>query len=366
MSTSTLEILLASNHHRPGPEASILLSAYEFTSANGLFTTTLLSITPSTKGQQTPLSSFLSYTSYLLHHAHRSTRCTLYGTLALTVLRLIFEDVSHAKLLSNPPIPLSVRIARQVPPFLPPGPDVRSAISTILDICIDSITHNLRLRLDCSLYISTLNLLHRILAHMNSMRTRLIYHWSLLWQTLLSLLRFLTTYASSLISMNPPETLHQLLTPFLSSLALAVAEGETLLPDWDSYDDLFYKLVEAGELLPRFKAAFFPPSTTNSATATAGSKPLGLEALDTLIHVSKHYHALLEAEKQTGKVGKNLEMREVGRVIRKGFESLEMPPGMAEGRFAAWERWREGEERGFLKRCARAAVEDGRRVVGGR
>lgn len=166
--------------------------------------------------------------------------------------------------------------------------------------------------------------------------------------------------------MNPPETLHQLLTPFLSTLALAVTEGETLLPDWDSYDDLFYKLVEAGEVLPRFKAAFFPPSTTNSATITAGGKPVGLEALDTLIHVSKHYHALLEAEKETGKVGKNLEMREVGRVIRKGFESLELPRGVGEGRFAGWERWREGEERGFLKRCARAAVEDGRRVVGGR
>ena len=32
----------------------------------------------------------------------------------------------------------------------------------------------------------------------------------------------------------------------------------------------------------------------------------------------------------------------------------------------AVEKWREGEERGFLKRVAREAVKDGRRVVLGR
>lgn len=170
-------------------------------------------------------------------------------------------------------------------------------------------------------------------------------------------MRFLTTYATSLISMNTPETLQQLLTPLLSTLALAVTEGETLLPDSASYDDLFYKLVEAGEVLPRFKNAFSVSSTSSTASSAGASA-----ALDTLIHVSNHYHALLEAEKQTGKVGKILEMGQVRRVIRKGFETLELP----EGRFAGWERWREGQERGFLKRCARAAVEDGRRVVGGR
>ena len=193
------------------------------------------------------------------------------------------------------------------------------------------------------------------------------YHWSLLWQTLLSLLRFLNTYASSLIPQNSPEVIQQLLTPFLSCLALAVTEGETFLPDPESYDDLFYKLVEAGEVLQKFKSTFFPSnnSTTSPSLAAASPSPLALPAINTLIHVSKHYHALLEAEKENGKLSKTLSPKEVGRVIRSGFETLRLPDTGATG-FRDWEKWREGEERGFLKRVARAAVEDGRRVVGGR
>lgn len=78
-------------------------------------------------------------------------------------------------------------------------------------------------------------------------------------------------------------------------------------------------------------------------------------------------------------------------MIRTGLETLDLPsegeasastyyptanPGLsasgsASGSgngswFRAWTKWREGEERGFLKRVARAAVEDGRRVVAGR
>ena len=43
---------------RPGPEASILLSAYDFATANPLFINILLTLPPSSKGQEPPLSSF--------------------------------------------------------------------------------------------------------------------------------------------------------------------------------------------------------------------------------------------------------------------------------------------------------------------
>ena len=107
---------------------------------------------------------------------------------------------------------------------------------------------------------------------------------------------------------SSPETIHQLLTQFLSTLALAVSEGETFLPDPESYDDLFYKLVESGEILSKFKFTYFPSSTAASHKEIA--------AIDTLIHVSNHYHTLLEAEKEKGRVGKTLEPREVSKIIR--------------------------------------------------
>ena len=61
-------------------------------------------------------------------------------------------------------------------------------------------------------------------------------------------------------------------------------------------------------------------------------------------------------------MGKNLSPREVTKVIRQGYESLDV--SFSEG-LDGWERYREGEERGLLKKCARVAVEDARKVVGG-
>jgi len=341
---------------RPGPEASILLSAYDFATANPLFINILLTLPPSSKGEEPPLSSFLSYASYILHHAHRTDRCTLYAQLSLTIIRLILEDAPSAKTLSTSP-PLTIRLCRQIPPLLPPSFKPRSPIEAILDIITDALTHNLRLRFPLALYTSTLTLLHRTLAHLVRTSTRLPYHWPLLWQTLLSLLRFLTTYAPNIQAQNPPSALHDLLHPFLATLALAVSEGYVFLPSPEAYDDLSYKLVEAGHVLSKFQSVYLPSSSTTTTLSTTTTA----QALTTLLHVSTHYYTLLE----TRKAGKNLSPREVSRVIRKGYETLRVPEEGKEGLMAG-ERWREGEERGFVKRVGREAVGDGRRVVLGR
>lgn len=74
--------------------------------------------------------------------------------------------------------------------------------------------------------------------------------------------------------------------------------------------------------------------------------------------IAKHFEGMMEEEK--GK-GKSLSPKDVMGVIRRGCETLVLPEG--EG-LERWGRWREGgDERGMLKRCARAVVEDARRVV---
>ena len=84
--------------------------------------------------------------------------------------------------------------------------------------------------------------------------------------------------------------------------------------------------------------------------------------IDILVAVSNHYHGILEQEKGKGIMSKNLNPREVGRVIRSGYDTLVLPnaEGMA---LDGWDKWREGDERGMLKRVGRVAVEDVRRWV---
>lgn len=279
------------------------------------------------------------------------------------------EDPTLCKAICEPTAVLTVRLCRQRQPLLPSHPTPRPPAASILDILIDTLNHNLRRRLDIPLYIACISLIHQLLSYLVSTRTRFNYHWSLLWQTLLSFLRFLTTYAASPSSQDPD--LPALVAPFLATLALTASAGDAFLPDPAAYDDFFYKLVEAGRYLPRFKEAFTPhPDTSSSSSSStnpaananaSNTAPSGLLShIDLLIHVSTHFHDFLEAERGTGRMGKTLSPREVSRVIRIGYETLQIPP--ADG-LDRWPRFREADEKALLKRAARAACEDTRKLL---
>ncbi|MCJ1381536.1 hypothetical protein MMC17_004647 [Xylographa soralifera] len=330
----------------PGPEAAILLSTYDFALANKLFCYNLITHS-APSSSEIPFSAFLSLTSYILQHASRSTRASLYALLALTTLRILLEDVLLCKRLCQPTPLLAVRLCRQRPPFLPPTPHPRPPAAHILDLAADALTHNLRRRLDTDLYASSLALVHRLFCCLAQNRTPLAYHWPVLWQALLSLLRFLATYAADLAAQ--PGDIHALLTPLLRVLALALLSGSAFLPDAPAYDDLVYKLVENSATLDKLQSAY----------------RLGEDSpVEVLRHVAAHYHGLLQTERGRGRVGKDLSPREVGRVIRGGYEGLVLPSGEGMG-LESWEGYREGEERGWVKRAGRVAVEDVRAWVRG-
>ena len=348
---------------RPDPSVAVLLAAFDFAAANKVFCYNLIICAEEAKGTETPLAAFLSLTSYILHHAYRSQRASLYAMLNILVIRIIVEDLALCKILCDSEKPIAVRLCRQRPPFLPLTGKARPAAAAILDICIDTVNHNLRRSLDMQLYIAVISSIHRLLSYLTFTQTRLEFHWPLLWQTLLSFLRFLTTNASTV--KNQSQDVQFLIEPLLSTMALAVLSGEIFLPDSPSYDDLFYKLVEAGDWMRKFREAYAEQLTAIAARQDAGAigattAGSGQNPIDVLTQVSAHYHTLVEEEKGRGRVGKNPSPREVSKVIKQGYETLSLP-GM-EG-LDRWDRFREGDERSLLKRAARYAVDDTRRLL---
>ncbi|KAI4117452.1 MAG: hypothetical protein LQ345_002317 [Seirophora villosa] len=364
----------------PDTSAAILLPSYDFINANKLYCRNLITHPADTPKSETPFSAFLSLTSYTLHHAHRSSRASLYGLLNLTTLRILTEDPTLCPKLFSPALSTSVRLCRQRAPSLPSTPSPRPLAAAILDIVTDTLTHNLRRRLDIPLYTASTGIVHRLLAHLAATGgTRFPYHWPLLWQTLLSLLRFLATYSGSLA---PDPDLPALIDALLATLCLAVAAGGVFLPDNDAddkeaaHDDLFYKLVETAHVLRKFKAGFFSPSSllppraavppTTTTTTPSHSYPppndssSGTRRIDALIATTAHFERLLDEERK-GK--QQLGPKEVARVIRKGVESLRVDEGSMEGVERWGGRWREVEEKSMLKKVGRKAVEDARRVV---
>ncbi|KAJ6029567.1 hypothetical protein N7499_000714 [Penicillium canescens] len=368
----------------PAQEAAILMATYDFTNANKLFGYHLVHSKSENNEEESPFSSFLSLTSYLLQHAYRSPRVGHYAELTLFTLRILVEDPIICKHICNEDGKRKVRICRQKQPYLPVVSGDRVLAAIIFDIMIDTITHNLRRRLDVNLYSHAIAITLRLLTYLSKNKIRLTYHWSELWRTLLSLMRFLTTYAADL-TINPKI---QTLTSSLADLiAFCVSGGDTFLPDPSSYDDLFYKLVETGPIISKFRAAY---ALTGAGSTSKAAEP-GIEqhvaAIDTLQSVSTHFYALLfysdgdnanaaavaaAAAAVSPKPDepasvplpsirkKNLSPREVHRIIKQGYDTLSIQP--PEG-LSTWAKWREAEWKSELKRAARCAVDDARQLV---
>lgn len=324
----------------PAPEIGVLLSTYDFANANKVFCFNLVSIEPETKGDASPMSAFLSLTSYLFQHAHRSQRAALYTHLSLFILQTLVEDQALVKRLCSEDNKLTVRLCRQRQPYLPLVRGSRTAVSVMIDIIIDGINHNLRRRLDVDFYTLSLGILLRILSYLSRAKARITYHWSELWRSLLSFVRFLTTYVTDILAIHRSSTMVSLL---VNLLAFALSSGENFLPDPAAYDDLFYKLVETGDILTKFRNAFDLGKSSS---------------MQTLVNVSGHYHALLESKE--GNAGKKiLSPKEVSSVIKQGYETLSIEAGEGLDR---WERFREADWKVALKKVARAAVEDAKKL----
>jgi len=292
------------------------------------------------------VSAFLSLTSYLVQHAHRSVRASLYTYVNLFTLQLVIEDQALAKRMCSEESKALVRLCRQRQPYLPAARGERVLASILLDIVVDAINHNLRRRLDIELYLLCVGILLRVISFLGRSRTRLAYHWSELWRSLLSFVRFLTTYAADIKSLPGAYTI---IDRLVNLIALSLSSGEAFLPDTASYDDLFYKLVETGDILIKFRDVYDLSKQSKS------------NSIDTLISVSQHYHSMLENEpKSRGR--QNLSTREVNKIIQQGYETLSI---QAKEGLDQWDRFREADHRGILKRMARVAIEDTKDLISG-
>ncbi|WPH04992.1 DUF1741-domain-containing protein [Acrodontium crateriforme] len=325
---------------QPGPEAATLLTLYDFTLANKLFSRHFITLASSDKAQPPPFSSFISFTSYLYQHAFRSARGSQYSYLSLLIFLVLVEDPVLAKLLCE--TSAAVRFCRQRPPFLPLPKSDRPYAAAIIDLLADGINHNLRKRLDATFYCQSLIVLSRLLSHLAKSRTKLPYHWSELWRTLLAFVRFLTAYADEMKSMLGTAEMQRELVGLLT---LALTAGEAFLPDATAYDDLVYKLVESGDALVKFRDTY------------ALSKPDDASPINTLIGVSKHYQELIEGQRAKKE---HLSPREVGKIIKQGYETLSIEAG---GFPNQTEPYREADHKTELKKIARIAVADAASLV---
>jgi len=266
------------------------------------------------------------------------------------VFRLLIEDAQLCKRICGEEAKTPVRLCRQRQPYLPIVKGDRILATALLDTMIDGVNHNLRRRLDVSLHTLCVGIMLRIISYMSRTRTRLTYHWADLFRCLLSLVRFVTQYQADVKGIPHIETL---LDHVVNLLALALSAGESFLPTPAAYDDLFYKVVETGDVLLKFKESF-------------GLAERKSNSIDTLLSVHAHYKQMLADGTGTTKAragrggGGRLTSLQVAEVIKQGYETLSI---QAKEGLDTWERYREADERNVLKKMAREAVSDMRALL---
>ncbi|KAI5302467.1 hypothetical protein KEM56_000676 [Ascosphaera pollenicola] len=324
----------------PNPEAAILLAVYDFINSNKLFGYTFVASLPENKksGEESPFSAYLSLTSYLLSHAYRTERASVYAEINLFALRVMIEDPMLCKQICSDSNKRPVRLCRQKAPFLPLVQGDRVLATAVVDILVDAINHNLRRSLDMNLYCHTITILFRLFTYLSSNKTRLTYHYSQLWRTLLNLVRFLTQYSSDFLQNPKVTTLTSSLTDLIT---FCISAGDTFLPDPASYDDLYYKVVESGSILQTFKNIYKPTSVKNQVRNE--------RSIETLLSVANHFNSLLfmpEKDKQQPPANKekgpeedaaesrsvtprpssakkkHLSPKEVHEIIKQGYDTL--------------------------------------------
>lgn len=319
----------------PSPRAAVLLPTFDFAHMNKLFCVEFVA-TSKDKSQESPFAAYISLTSYIVQHAHLSIRATHYARVNLMVFRLLIEDTALCTALCSTSS-LPIRICRQRQPHLPSVKTDRPLVCALLDLMVDSVNHNLKRRLDVSLYSICVGTLLRIASFLAKTRIRLQYHWAELWRSLLGLIRFLNSYAKDIASLDQIETLLDLV---VNLIAFSLSAGEAFLPGPAAYDDLFYKIVETHDILLGFQEAY-----------SLSRRPSN--SIDILLGVGEHYHRILnESGKKT--LGR-LDAFQMADVIKKGYETLSI---QTKEDLDSWETFREADERVLLKKVARETVAD--------
>lgn len=256
-------------------------------------------------------------------------------------MRVLVEEQATMARLAGIECRSSIRICRQRQPVLPRIQGERFLVEGILDSLIGALSHNMKRTLDVPMYSLAMGTILRIISQLKRLRIRLRYHWSELWKSIFSFLRFMLSSSRYLLSL---EGVFELVDDTIRILVLAFSAGESFLSGASDYDDLFYKLVETGDLLNRLATTYSLPPT---------------HSISTLISVSEHYRNLIKEKSSMFSSG-HLSSEQVSDVIKSGYDTLSIA---AQQGIDVWDRYRESDERVFLKKASWTAVTDARELL---
>eukprot|EP00035_Acanthoeca_spectabilis_P001335 m.79355 g.79355 ORF g.79355 m.79355 type:complete len:703 (+) comp10796_c0_seq1:77-2185(+) len=188
------------------------------------------------------LSSFLTFSSYLLHDT-KPTETAAFCYLCWTTLLCICEDVHVGQFLHDTKVTVPITLFYAEKRHRPAEIKKRESgplAAAVFDLCVEFMLGHLKKNLQADLYSTCLGVIHRLLCYQKKHQIRLRFEWKSLWTALITICSFVVGHEAVLIEQTD---IFALSSQVITNLNLFITFGDTFLPDPSSYDELYYELI---------------------------------------------------------------------------------------------------------------------------
>jgi len=242
-----------------------------------------------------PLATFLEYLS-LLQQDMKDEKKRTSTILAFSILSLITEDQYANTFLHDSSVQFRLRLHRAPLRHRPvKSNDLNSIPSTtfaawILELCSEFIVSHLMKSFPMELHILSIGIIHRLLIYQKRSKCRLNYNWRSLWETIIHLLRFITSNETTLLRQFSHAKVNRLIISALIIINIFITFGDIILQTTNKYDELYYELI-------RLKSVFLQVENYVKKTDKNQSDPDGCRQLNALLYnitsVISHYSTII-------------------------------------------------------------------------
>jgi len=266
-----------------------------------------------------PLATFLEYVS-LLQQDMKDEKKRTSTILAFSILSLITEDQYANTFLHDSSVKFRLRLHRAPLRHRPvKSNDLNSIPSTtfaawILELCSEFIVSHLMKTFPMELHILSIGIIHRLLIYQKRSKCRLNYNWRSLWETIIHLLRFITSNETSLLRQFSHAKVNQLIISALIIINIFITFGDIILQTTHKYDELYYELI-------RLKSVFLHVEAYTNKTDKNQSDPDGCRQLHALLYnimsIIEHYSTIITENN-------GLNESEILSLIQSSYDGLKL------------------------------------------
>ncbi|CAF0844248.1 unnamed protein product [Brachionus calyciflorus] len=264
---------------------------------------------------------FLQSCSAILQETKIDTNNT-YDTIKLFMLILvcISEDQYANSLLHDSNLMYSVFLYQAKLRHRKINPDKvpisRQLACSMLDLIIEFIQSHLMKNFPFELYMKAIGVVHRLMCYQKKYRIRLDYNWQNLWNSLISIIKFVNSYESMFISKG--HNIFLLYSKIIVIFNIFITYGDTFLPNAESYDYLYYDVMRMRQVFDNLL------SLLNRYVSSSEHKEHVIRLFNQMSNIKSiinHFTPKIDAWSSANHVS-SLTEQQVLEIVRTNYDSL--------------------------------------------